>query len=299
MPLIEDGRQGQRLRPQLHAADSHRIRGLQPMPPLYPPLAVVAAAHSDIETAHDGPPDNVFLILRLTAFRLHAAAAVRAALRHWNRNPFIHARRHGTARLPAGAAARLTAWPLWVGLWCAARMRRGLTPAGTQRCFQFPAQTFGFLFQALDLFAQPLVFLLRSIQLSFRNKLHALRLLVCGRPANWSQPTLRYPKPYLLFSKIGSPQESDKAPVFIGFGEGERSAGRAETLRPQSTKAKKDGGLAPLHQGLGFQQCRRGLCRGVHQPTFRYWLWLHSAALALGPPRADGGMIHADQASAL
>jgi hypothetical protein len=81
-------------------------------------------------------------------------------------------------------------------------MGRGLTLAGAQRCFQFPAQAFGFLFQALDLFAQPLVFLLRSIQLAFRNKLNALRLLVCGRPTNWSHPTLRYPKPCLLSSKI-------------------------------------------------------------------------------------------------
>src|SRR5439155_16302459 len=134
--------------------------------------------------------------------RFHAAAAMRAALWQWNHDSFIHSRRDGTARLPPIAAARFAAWPLWVGFWCAARMRRGLTLAGTQRCFQFPAQTFGFLFQSLDLFAQPLVFLLRSIQLSFRNKLDALRLLVCGGPANWSHPTLRYPKPYLLSSEI-------------------------------------------------------------------------------------------------
>src|SRR6266545_3248657 len=81
-------------------------------------------------------------------------------------------------------------------------MRSGLSLAGAQRCFQFPAQAFGFLFQALDLLAQPLVFLLRSIQLWFRNKLNALRLLVCGGPTNWSHPTLRYPKPHLLSSRI-------------------------------------------------------------------------------------------------
>ena len=89
------------------------------------------------------------------------------------------------------AGARFAAWPLWVGFWCAARMRCGLALAGAQRGFQFPAQTFGFLFQPLDLFAQPLVFLLRSIQISFRNKLDALRLLIYGGSADRSHPTLR------------------------------------------------------------------------------------------------------------
>jgi hypothetical protein len=70
-------------------------------------------------------------------------------------------------------------------------MRRGLTLAGTQRGFQLPPQTFGFLFQALNLFAQPLVLPLRSIQIPFRNKLDAFRLTVYGGPANWSHPILR------------------------------------------------------------------------------------------------------------
>jgi hypothetical protein len=81
-------------------------------------------------------------------------------------------------------------------------MRSGLPLAGAQRCFQFPAQAFSFLFQALDLFAQPLVFLLRSIELLFRNKFNALRWLVCGEPTNGFHPTLRYAKPHLLSSKI-------------------------------------------------------------------------------------------------
>ena len=60
-------------------------------------------------------------------------------------------------------------------------MRRGLTLAGTQRCFQFPAQALSFLFQALVFFPQPVIFLLRPVQLAFRNKLDALRLSVCQR----------------------------------------------------------------------------------------------------------------------
>ena len=161
------------------------------MASLHPPLAFVAVAHGDIETAHYGAPYNLFLILGFAAFRFHAAAAMRAALRQGNRDSFIDARRDGTASLPAIAAARFAAWPLRVGFWGAARMRCGLALAGAQRGVQFPAQTFGFLFQPLDLFAQPLVFLLRSIQISFRNKLDALRLLTCGGLADWSHPTLR------------------------------------------------------------------------------------------------------------
>jgi len=107
------------------------------MASLYSPPAVAAVAHGDIETAHDGPADNLFLILGFAAFWLHTAAAMRAALRQGNRDPFIHARRNGAACLPAVAAARLTPWALRVGFWCAARMRCGLalacaTPAMAQ-----------------------------------------------------------------------------------------------------------------------------------------------------------------------
>jgi uncharacterized protein (TIGR03435 family) len=83
-------------------------------------------------------------------------------------------------------------------------MRGGLALAGAQRRFRFPAQPLGFLFQPLDLFAQPFVFLLRPFQLPLRNKLDALGLLVYSGPAGWSHPTLRYPKPLRLFSKIFS-----------------------------------------------------------------------------------------------
>src|SRR5215475_8215292 len=111
------------------------------MTSLHPLLAVAAAAHSDIETAHYGSPDNLFLILRFAAFRLHSAAAMRAVLRQWNLDPFIHPRRDRAACLPAVATARLTAWPLWVGFWGAARVRGGLALAGAQRGFQFSAET--------------------------------------------------------------------------------------------------------------------------------------------------------------
>src|ERR1700686_556502 len=111
------------------------------MASLHSPPALAAVAHSDIETAYYGPPDNIFLILRFAAFRLHAAPAMRATLWQWNRDLFIHARWDGTARLPAVAAARFASRPPRVGFGVAPRMWRRLALAGTQRCFQFPAQT--------------------------------------------------------------------------------------------------------------------------------------------------------------
>ena len=162
------------------------------MASLHAAAAIAAAAYCDIETANDGSPDNLFLVLSFAAaFRFHIAATVRAVLRQRDGDLFIHSRWNGTTRLPAVAAAGFASWTLRIGFGIAPRVRGGLALAGTQRGFQFPAQTFGFLFQPLDLFAQPLVFLLRSIQISFRNKLDALRLLTCGGLADWSHPTLR------------------------------------------------------------------------------------------------------------
>jgi hypothetical protein len=65
-------------------------------------------------------------------------------------------------------------------------MRRRLALAGAQRGFQFPAQTLGFLFQALVPFPQPVNFLLRPIQILLWNK----RLLVCDGPNDSSHPSL-------------------------------------------------------------------------------------------------------------
>src|SRR5262249_21637085 len=129
------------------------------MAPLHAPLAIAAATHRDIETAHHGPPDNLFLILGFAAFRHHAAAAAMwAALRQRNCHPFIHPRRDRAACRSAIASAWLAAWPLWIGFGCTARMGCGLTFAGAQRGFQFLAKAFGFLLQPLRFMPEPLVF---------------------------------------------------------------------------------------------------------------------------------------------
>ena len=116
------------------------------MMPLDAPLAIAAVAHRDIETAHHRAPDDLFLILCFAAFRFHLPAAMRAAFRHRNRNPFIYPRRDRAARLPAIAAPRFSAWPLGIGFAVASRMWRGLAPTGAQRGFQFPAQPLRLLF---------------------------------------------------------------------------------------------------------------------------------------------------------
>ena len=43
--------------------------------------ALTAAAHFNIKTARYGPPHDLFLVLGFAAFRLYAAAAMRASLR--------------------------------------------------------------------------------------------------------------------------------------------------------------------------------------------------------------------------
>src|SRR6266849_1016462 len=105
------------------------------MTSLHPPPALAAATHSDVETAHDGSPNNLFLILCFAALRLYAPAAIRAVRRQWNRDLFIHALRNRAACLPTIAAARFAAGPLRVGFRIAARMWCGLPLAGAQRCF--------------------------------------------------------------------------------------------------------------------------------------------------------------------
>jgi hypothetical protein len=122
------------------------------MAPLHTPVASVAVAHCDIEPAHDGSPDDLFLILCFAAFRFHAAAAMRAVLRQWHGNLFIYAPRNGAACLASVAAPRFAAWTLRLGFGGAARMWRGLTLAGTQCGFQFPAQALCFLSQTLVFF---------------------------------------------------------------------------------------------------------------------------------------------------
>src|ERR1041385_5564443 len=121
------------------------------MATLHPPPAIAAAAHGDIETAHDASADDLLLILSFAAFLFHAVATMRTPLRQWNDDPFIHARRDRAAGVPAVVATGFAARALRINFWVAPRMRRGLTLAGAQGGFQFPPQPLSLPSQALVL----------------------------------------------------------------------------------------------------------------------------------------------------
>src|SRR5579862_8817651 len=133
------------------------------MASLHPPLAVAAAAHSDIKTAHHGPADDLFLVF--AAFPLSTAAAMGAVLRQRNRDLFIHPRWGGAACLSTVVPARFPTRSLRIGFWVASRMRCSLALAGAQRGFQFPAPAFGFLLQPLRFTLQPLCGTLQPVVL--------------------------------------------------------------------------------------------------------------------------------------
>src|SRR5260370_7778433 len=106
------------------------------MTSLPPPRTSAAMPHGDIEPAHHGSPDDLFLVLRFAAFQLHAAAAMWTTLRQGDHDPFIHARGDRPARLSAIPAARLTARLLGTGFCFSARARPALPLAVPQCRFQ-------------------------------------------------------------------------------------------------------------------------------------------------------------------
>src|SRR5260370_39394864 len=133
------------------------------MTSLHPPRTSAAMPHGDIEPAHHGSPDDLFLVLRFAAFQLHAAAAMWTTLRQGDHDPFIHARGDRPARLSAIPAARLTARLLGTGFCFSARVRRGLTLAGPQSPFQPPPHALPLPLHPSNLFPPPPVFFLRSL----------------------------------------------------------------------------------------------------------------------------------------
>ena len=75
--LIEDHRERDRLRAELHGRGAERIGGLLRMPPLHAPVTVSTLADHDTKVVHHGTLHRqVFLILRDHALRPHGAAAV-------------------------------------------------------------------------------------------------------------------------------------------------------------------------------------------------------------------------------
>jgi len=163
--LVQHRRQGQRLRPQLHAAHTHRIKRLQRMPALHPAATPAAAAHRDLKAAHHRAPYDLFLVLGFVALQLHVPSAARTMLGCGTRKLFIDARGDGAAGASAVGATGFPAWGLGVRFQCSARMRRGLSLARPQRRFQFPTQQLDLLIQALAFLLPLLVLLLQRCDL--------------------------------------------------------------------------------------------------------------------------------------
>lgn len=86
------------------------------MASLYLTPALPAMTHADIETAHDGAPHDLFLILGLVALWLYAATAMRTLFGQSNGDLLVYTLRNRTARLLAISLARLATRPLGVVL---------------------------------------------------------------------------------------------------------------------------------------------------------------------------------------
>src|SRR3974377_1235249 len=156
-------------------AGAHGVRRLQRVASLHAATTVPAGADLDVEAAHDGLPDDLFLILRLLAIELHFAPAIRAALRKGNANLLVHPRRNRSTGMPAVPRPRFAPRPLRAGLRFSARKRCCLPLSGPERCIQLLAQALDLPLQAVVLLVQPLDLFLRLIQLSFGNKVDGLR----------------------------------------------------------------------------------------------------------------------------
>ena len=133
-------------------------------------------------------PDTVFRSFPAPRRRRNAGSAPAREPRS------VHPRAPGWGGMPAGRSGGpvygLAACGLAFGV--APRMRCGLTLAGAQRGFQFPAQPLGFLFQPLDLFCRQLAVVFSCCARS-RSRFGTNSMLsgcwsAAGRPTGFIQP---------------------------------------------------------------------------------------------------------------
>src|SRR5215469_1667648 len=139
------------------------------MASLHLAATILAVANLDVEAAHDGLPNDLFLILRLPPFQFQSAPTVWAALRKCNWNLLVDPWRDGATAVAAVARTRFAPRTFGIGFGFPARKRRCLPLGGSQRFFQLLAQALVFLLQPrvfpvqlLDLLLRPLQFLLRD-----------------------------------------------------------------------------------------------------------------------------------------
>jgi len=153
--FIEDHRERDGLRAELHSGSAERSGGLQRMPPLHAPMTVSALADRNTKFVDHGPLRwQVFLILRNHAPPPHGAAAVRTVRGQRGLVHGIDLMRPRAMRLPTIGGARFASRSFGMRLRQAARKGRRL-PVRAAPCH------LQFLAQALVLAAQPIAFVLR------------------------------------------------------------------------------------------------------------------------------------------
>lgn len=164
------------------------------MPSLHPAATHAAVTHSNIKTAHDGPPYDLFLILRFATVKPHAASAigtVHPCVTEWGG---MNAGR--SPGLAYGPAASDGSWVLRAGMWCC------LSLASSQRDVQFLTQVLDFLLQPLNLPLLLFDLLLRPVPLLLRDKLDRVS---CSPRFCWLPDTLIHhtvARTATLFSEI-------------------------------------------------------------------------------------------------
>jgi len=154
--FVEDDGQRHGVRSELHRRRAERVRGLQRMTALHPPVTLPALADRHAKLVHDGPlHGQIFLVLRNDAAVTHRPAAVGTLRRERRLMRHIDPGRRWTMGLAAIRGARLASRPLRILLRQAAR-KRGRLP------IRPAARHVEFFFQPLVLAPQPVALDLRT-----------------------------------------------------------------------------------------------------------------------------------------
>ena len=165
--FIQDHRQRDGLRAELHRGGAERIGGLQQMPSLYATMTVPALADRDTKFMHHGTlHGQVFLVLRDDALPPHGPTAVRTLRGQRRLMPVIDLARPGPMRLPAIGGARFATWPLGVRLRQPTRKGRRLPLPAAPRHLELFSQAFVLATQSIAFVLRPHQILAQSFDLA-------------------------------------------------------------------------------------------------------------------------------------
>ena len=176
--LVEHGRERHRLWADLASRSAQRVRRLQRMASLDPPLTAGAMPDVYLEAADDrADRRDVFLVLGGDPVPLQSCTAVGTAVRQRRLVGLVDARRNRAAALTTVAAPRLAARSLRLLLPRAARERRRLPLRRAARRVELLAQPRVFLLQVVALATHAIEVALQSVPSLLRAPQLALRAL--------------------------------------------------------------------------------------------------------------------------